>query len=223
MNSAPRHASAAEQAYVALKERITRGELEAGTRLTEEQLAVELGTSRTPVREAMRKLVADGLLQHRPNVGTFVGTWTESDIRQLMDLRAMLEAEVAAAATPSMDADRIAELMEIQDEIEARGADISAENLRRIDVLNRRFHACIAQAARNPRLTTMLTKAIEAPVVRQTLARYSVAQLARSFGHHRELIDAFRAGDAEWARHTMSSHVHAARFALLGERKSDDG
>jgi tripartite-type tricarboxylate transporter receptor subunit TctC len=62
----------------------------------------------------------------------------------------------------------------------------------------------------------MLTNAIEAPVVQQTFRRYSEEQLQRSFHHHREMIDAFRAGDASWARDAMSCHVRAARFAMLG-------
>ena len=61
----------------------------------------------------------------------------------------------------------------------------------------------------------MLTNAIEAPVVQQTFGRYTEGQLQRSFHHHRELIDAFRSGDAAWARAAMGCHVRAARVVML--------
>jgi DNA-binding GntR family transcriptional regulator len=217
MNTAAHFSSTAEQIYSSLKERLAHGEFAPGLRLTEEQLARELGTSRTPVREAMRRLVADGLLQFRPNYGTFVGTWTARDVQQLFDLRTMLESEVAAAAAPVIADAVIDQLEVVQEQIEAQSDDIRGLNLERIDPLNRQFHRLIAEAANNPRLVAMLTNAIEAPIVRQTLRRYTQPQLRRSFTHHRELIDAFRARDAAWAHDTMSCHVRAAKFALLGK------
>ncbi len=213
---APRQGSAADQAYAYVRERVISGEFAAGTRLTEWQIADALGTSRTPVREALRRLVSDGLLRFQRNYGTFVGTSTAKEIGELFELRAVLESEVAGAAARGISAAQLQQLADLQDQIEARGADLGRENIVRITALNREFHRIIAQASDSPRTVAMLTNAIEAPVVQQTFTRYTQAQLQRSFHHHRELIDAFRAGDSTWARDAMSCHVRAARFAMLG-------
>lgn len=208
--------SAADQAYAHVRERLIAGDYASGTRLTEWMIADELGTSRTPVREAMRRLVGDGFLKFRPNHGTFVQTWSTKDIEELFDLRGLLESEIAGTAAGRMAASQIESLAGLQDRIEERGADLGHENLSRIAMLNRDFHQLIAQASESARLVGMLTNAIEAPVVQQTFRRYSQAQLQRSFHHHRELIDAFRVGDSAWAQAAMRCHVRAARFAMLG-------
>jgi DNA-binding GntR family transcriptional regulator len=211
-----KQANAADQAYAYVRQRVISGDFAAGMRLTEWQIADALGTSRTPVREAMRRLVGDGILRFQPNHGTFVGSYSAKEIGELFELRALLESEVAGAAARSISADQIERLKALQDRIEEQGADIGRANIERIGGLNREFHRIIAQASDSPRMVGMLTNAIEAPVVQQTFARYTAAQLQRSFHHHRELIDAFSARDSAWARDTMSCHVRAARFAMLG-------
>lgn len=211
----PKPGSAADQAYEYVRERVIAGDFAAGARVTEWQIADALGTSRTPVREGLRRLVGDGILRFQRNRGTFVGTQTAKEIGELFELRALLEAEVAAMASRNISAGQRADLAALQDRIEERGADLQADNLARIGALNREFHRVIAQASDSPRMVAMLTTAIEAPVVQQTFRSYSESQLRRSFHHHRELIDAFAAGDGAWARDAMRCHVRAARFALL--------
>ena len=207
--------SAADQAYAYVRERLIAGRYESGTRLTEWMIAGELGTSRTPVREAMRRLVGDGYLKFRPNYGTFVESWSAKEIGELFDLRGLLESEIAGQAATRVSAQQLDHLVSLQDQIEANGADLGHDNLARIALLNRDFHQTIALASDSARLVRMLTNAIEAPVVQQTFRRYDQAQLQRSFHHHRELIDAFRVGDSAWAHAAMSCHVRAGRFAML--------
>ena len=211
-----KQANAADQAYAYVRQRVISGDFAAGTRLTEWQIADALGTSRTPVREAMRRLVGDGILRFQPNHGTFVGTYSAKEIGELFDLRALLESEVACAAAGNISAQQLSQLVALQDRIEERGIDLARKNIERIGLLNREFHRVIANASDRPRMVGMLTNAIEAPVVQQTFARYSAAQLQRSFHHHRELIDAFTAHDSAWARDAMSCHVRAARFVMVG-------
>jgi DNA-binding FadR family transcriptional regulator len=73
----------------------------------------------------------------------------------------------------------------------------------------------LAHASHNERLVAMLASAMEMPIVQQTFRRYRPQQLQRSFGHHRELIDALAAHDAPWARSVMSCHIHSAKHAML--------
>ena len=101
------------------------------------------------------------------------------------------------------------------------GTDTDAGNTARIGPLNREFHGVIALASQNGRLISMLSNAIEVPIVQQTFRRYNAMQLARSFGHHRELIEAFRAHDDAWAKCAMGSHIHSAKQTLIGATPHD--
>jgi DNA-binding GntR family transcriptional regulator len=208
----------AARIYAAIKEQIIDGQYAPGARITEQNVAAAFSSSRTPVREAMRQLVADGFALFKPNSGTVVRQWTSEQMREIFDLRALIESEIAGLAALRIGNPEIDALVSLQDAIEAQGADLSADNTIRIGRLNREFHNVMARASHNERLVAMLAAAIEAPLVQQTFRRYSTAQLERSFGHHRELIDAFRANDDSWAKCVMGSHIHSAKQTLLGSK-----
>jgi len=203
--------SSAAHALAYIKKRLISGELASGSRLTEEGLARELGVSRTPVREAIRRLVADGYLRFKPNSGTFVAEWTDEDIRQIFDLRTLLEAQIAEFAAVSITAEELRSLEALQRQLDR----VAERDLESRSVLNRRFHALIAAASRKARLAAALNGAIEMPIVQHTFRRYTPAQAKRSLVHHRELLDALRARDPQWARAVMTSHIRAAMNALL--------
>ena len=208
-------ASTAEQAVAFIKERVLDGTFAPGARLTEEGLARELGTSRTPVREAMRRLIAEGFLRFVPNTGTFVRTWDAQEIREIFALRTTLESEVAAAAAVRISVADIDRLAAIQATLDECGPPHDPESMARVSTLNREFHGLFAAASERPRLIATLANAIEMPIVHQTLRRFTPDQVRRSFGHHRELVQAFRARDPEWARAVMICHVRAASHAML--------
>jgi DNA-binding GntR family transcriptional regulator len=210
----------AHQAYQYIKERVISGSFSAGMRLTEEQLAREIGASRTPIREAMRLLMSDGFLLFKPNVGTFVRSWTAEEIGEIFDLRIVLEAEITRLAGLRISDPDIERLRTIQRQLEAHGPSPSFEQLSSINKLNREFHRVIAEASQNKRLVAMLTNSIEVPIVQQTFRRYTPQQMQRSFQHHRELIDAFAARDSDWAHDVMSCHIRAARHVLLAAQDS---
>lgn len=219
----------ASRIYSAVKQQIIDGRYVPGARITEQQVAAEFRSSRTPVREAMRLLVANGFAVFKPNSGTVVRDWSRAQMQEIFDLRVLIESEIASSAAQHITDAELAELIRLQDRIEAHGArtargrrrpvgtDGSLEPVESIGPLNREFHRLIARASRNERLAAMLASAIEMPIVQQTFRRYTRRQLERSFGHHRELIDAFAAHDAAWARSVMSCHIHAARQAMLAD------
>ena len=211
----------ASRIYSSIKEQIIDGRYAPGARITEQNIAAEFKSSRTPVREAMRQLVADGFALFKPNSGTVVRHWTAEQMRQIFDLRALIESEIAGHAAQRMRRSDVDALVELQDGIEANGVDLSPENTVRIGRLNRDFHNLVARASQNERLVSMLVAAIEVPIVQQTFRRYNAAQLARSFGHHRELIEAFRANDDAWAKCVMGSHIHSAKQTLIGAKPHD--
>jgi DNA-binding GntR family transcriptional regulator len=210
----------ANKIYQNIKEKIIEGTLSPGVRITEQGIAESFKSSRTPVREAIRGLAADGFLIVKANSTTVVRGWGQEEIIELFTLRSMLESELAAMAAINITPQDIQKLVLIQTEIELQGPNISAENTARITPLNRDFHQIIHVAAQSERLVDLLQNTIEVPIVQQTFRRYNPAEMTRSFGHHRELIDALDSRDASWAKSVMNSHIRNAKRVLMATQST---
>jgi DNA-binding GntR family transcriptional regulator len=210
--------SAAERAYEVIRGGILDGTFGLGARLPEEDLAARAGVSRTPVREALRQLAAEGFVTFAPNRGAQVASWSEDDLEEIFQLRALLESYAASRAARRIDAARLLALHELADGMDAAARRGTAAALDRIAELNNRFHRAILTVADSQRLHALLDTVIVVPLVHRTFHRYTPAALRRSMHHHRELLAAFEAADSEWAATVMRTHVLAARAALLGER-----
>ena len=204
-------ASAVERALDAIRAKILNGELAPGERLREEELAEAVGVSRTPVREALRRLDADGLVEFNANRGAHVAAWTEHDLEEIFGLRAVLEGYGARLAAERITDTDIAAL---RDACAGMDAAERADKLDELARLNQRFHATILAAGGNRRLVESLAKLVEMPLVMRTFQRYDDESLHRSLAHHHEMLDALIARDASWAESVMRSHVLAARAVL---------
>lgn len=213
--SSPDGGRAAEHAYRAIRGQIMSGERTGGEWLREGELAAGIGVSRTPVREALRRLAAEGLVHHERNRGVRVENWSAHDLDEIFSLRSLLEpwGSALAASTGAADLEQLAGLADDMDEAaHRRRPDVDA-----ITQLNNRFHRCVLEASLNSRLVSLVSSVVEVPLVMRTFAHYSPAALRRSLGHHHELVDALRAGDPTWAESVMRSHVRAAWTSLLGQ------
>lgn len=199
---------------------IVAGRHPPGGHLREEQLAETIGVSRTPVREALRRLAAEGLINFVPNHGAFVNSWSVDDLRKIFDLRALLESTAAGQAAPRMTEQAIDRLRELASAMVRLAEDRADGYLERISDLNRAFHEIIMRTADNERLAGSVVRTIEFPIVHRTFQRYRAADLRRSLNHHLELIDAFAARDAEWAAAVMRAHVLAAKHVMLSRSPS---
>jgi len=207
----------AESAYEKLRGQILSGELVHGERLAEEEIAENLGISRTPVREALRRLASEGLVDVTPNRGASVARWESADLREIFDLRAILESYAAQRAASRAGPAVIEILSDVCQEMEDIYAHIDGpRSLRSLAERNRRFHRTIIEAAESPRLNSMIDSLTHVPVVMQTFTQYSTHALARSLQHHREIVDAMRAKDADWASSVMRAHILAARDEVVG-------
>ncbi len=204
-----------EAAYQTIRAGILDGRYAAGQRLTGDTLAQEAGVSRTPIREALRRLQAEGLVRMVPNQGATVAGWHASDVAQVFGLRAVLESHAAELATPSLteaQIDRIAELAELTYKL---AHDRPAGFRLALAQANSELHLTIVAGAANERLASMIASVVDMPLVLRTLDIYTQDDLLRSAGHHRELVLAFRARDPLWAGAVMRSHLLAARRAIL--------
>lgn len=207
-------AGAVEKAYVAVRERIIRGAYPPAARITEQGISDTAGVSRTPAREALRRLQAEGFVHVVPNQGAVVAEWTEADIEDIFELRAMLEPYGAARAARRITPEGLVELRRLAQEQHQESVRRSKGYLERIGGINSQFHRAVHRFAASPRLIAALNSLIEAPLILQTFSRYRHEDLVRSAMHHLEIVSALEAHDGEWAAAVMRSHILAARVAL---------
>jgi DNA-binding GntR family transcriptional regulator len=209
---------AADRAYTALRAGIFAGRHAPGARLGEIEVAAELGLSRTPVREALRRLGSEGLVEHLPNRGARVRTWSADDLDEGYEVRALLEglgARRAAARVTPEQLDRLGALADEMVTVDPSLGHRPPGDFADLAALNAEFHALIVSASGSGRLGETLTAVVQVPLVLHTYQRYTPEALARSHAHHHEIVDALRAGDGTWAESVMRSHILAARTVLL--------
>ncbi len=200
---------ASEQAYATIRAHLLSGAVKAGEQLTEDQLSQITGVSRTPVREAVRRLESELLLVRSDTKRLFVADWSPDDIEEMFTLRQMLESHAAERAAKRLSPEQIAALETLNHDLKAAVEETPPDVIRFLDA-NRAFHEAIIEAADSPRLGQLLAKLIEAPVVLRTARTYSQADLRQSARDHDELVAAFAARDPDWARAVMGSHLRRA-------------
>ena len=207
--------TSAGRTVAAVRELILRGDFPAGARLGEVELAERLGVSRTPVREALGRLAAEGLIEIVPNRGARVTSWTVAELEGVFDLRTALEPRLTALAVPqATDADITAldELAWAMLDVGTPGPD---QDLDAIVPFNREFHGRLVALADQPAMASALAGAIHAPIVLRNVHTYDAASLRRSLAHHVEIVAAVSAGDPTWAQAVMTAHIRNARAVMV--------
>ncbi len=207
--------TSAERTLSSVRELILRGEFATGARLGEVELAERLGVSRTPVREALGRLAAEGLVEIVPNRGARVSSWSVAELEEVFDLRAALEPRLTALAVPNARPGDMAALDELAREMVRVGLPGPDQDLDAVVPLNREFHAHLATLAAHPVMASALAGAIHAPIVLRNFHAYDDASLRRSLAHHGEIVAAVRAGDPTWAQAVMTAHIHNARAVMV--------
>jgi DNA-binding GntR family transcriptional regulator len=213
---------ASERAYAIIRSLILSGELSPGTQIREEALAERCGVSRTPVRDALRRLEADQFIRRSDTQRSFVADWSLDDVEDAFKLRAMLEAHAASRASTRISWDQLERLRghnkAILKSMSGEVADVPSflEH-------NREFHRVIVEAAGSDRLAAMLAQVTEQPVVLRTALHYDRDNLQRSWHEHEELLAAFAHRDADWAAAVMTGHIRRAfhAYAEAHQRGAD--
>lgn len=208
----------ADLAYEALRTLILRGGFEPGAHLKEEELAARLGVSRTPLRDALRRLAGDGLVRIERDRGAYVKRFEPEEIDEIFQLRAALEAYGASRAASAIDDEGLARLESLAEDMEKLEKRRGTPDLDRFAVLNNAFHHAILGASRSVRLMQMVTPLIDVPLVmlKQHNWRGNV-NIPQSNVQHRELIAALRAHDPIWARTRMHAHIISTRPRTCGQ------
>jgi DNA-binding GntR family transcriptional regulator len=210
--------SVADRVYAALRERILAGDIPHHARLHQEQLSVELGVSRTPLREALGRLAADGLVELLPQRGARVADITAADMETSYGARLVIEPAAAALAARRRPPEAIAEMRRAIAAHRRDQADVQA-----VFNANRDFHLAVVRASENP----FLLRFAEQLWVRRLGLRVYEEQreppecIAADADWHERIADSIEAGDAHRAERDMRRHIAEAMQLLLSQLAAD--
>ena len=195
-----------------LRDAIRGGVLKPGEWLKENDLADELLVSRTPVREAIRKLEQEGYVVTVPRRGAYVASVSIRDINEIFEIRAALEVlacELAAERITEEEQERLERLLV------AIGRAIEEHDMERIVQTDIEFHELLYQAARNERLLTIIGNLREQLTRFRTISMSYPGRLKATLEEHRSLVDAIGSGDARRARKMAAKHMENSEQTLL--------
>lgn len=202
-----------------LRTAILRGDFQPGERLMENQLADKMGVSRTPIREAIRKLELEGLVIMVPRKGAEVANITEKDIRDVLEVRATLEGLAIKLACENMDPKDIKQLERVNNEF------IKAVKAKQTDIVVKKdiaFHDIIFEASGNEKLIQILNN------LREQIYRYRMEYVYHIADHnqlvkeHLKIVDALKSKDQELATELAIAHVDAQQKSVIEHTKKNN-
>ncbi len=196
--------SLGQQALALLRAKITAQEIEPGQRLDETLLASELGISRTPLREALKTLAAEGLVEQRPRRGCFVSEMSLRDLEEIFPIMAMLEGRVAFEAARKAGAEDMAFLESLHAtlQVQARQGDID-----RYYETNYAFHDALQQVAGNRWLRHLIGDLRKMLKLSRHRSLMLPGRLEESMAEHEDLMAAMRKRDSRGVEKIMNRHL----------------
>jgi DNA-binding GntR family transcriptional regulator len=184
-----------------LRAQIFERRLEPGTWIDELKLAAEYGISRTPLREALKVLAAEGLITMRPRRGAYVAEMSRDDVAQIYHLLALLEADAAAEVARHASDEQLAQLQQLHERLEKQVRQRDA-----FFAANERFHMALLEAAGNRWRTQIVTDLRKVMKLNRHHSLFKQGRLADSLGEHRLLMEALRRRHAARASALMKAH-----------------
>jgi DNA-binding GntR family transcriptional regulator len=195
--------TAEEEAYLHIQRALRLGRYKPGERLIPEDIAAEIGMSRMPVREAFRRLAADGLVVLRPNRGCIVAGLTVDELYEIFEMRSVLEGLAVRLAMPRIDEDELDDLERLLDRMERAGKSGSSDWV----VRHQEFHGRICALSQRPKLIHQISAlhGVIEPYMRIWFDDVDKPLSARE--EHAAVIAALRSGDAGHAEQVMQEHI----------------
>lgn len=195
--------TATERAYRTIREKIIRLEYAPGELLVESGLAEELGTGRTPVREALKMLACENLVVIIPQRGIYVADISLTDLQEIAELRLAVEGLAAQLAAQRITPQQLERLRSLTHQL----AHTAPDDVERLMEIDRQFHVTVAEAAGNKHLADVIISLYDKSLRLWRLALTRVGALASSIERHEELLDALEYGNAAKAAEIMQEHV----------------
>ncbi|MET8982772.1 GntR family transcriptional regulator [Streptomyces sp. NPDC004539] len=197
-----------------MRERIIRGDIGPGAPLSEIALAEEFGVSRTPVREALKQLQTEGLVEIRPRVGTFVTTPSRREITELFEMKELLEG---AAVRLLARRGRVAEIDLLERNLREAGEVVARDDRKRYAALVQEFHDLLIAGADNSKLEShyrmLMNQLAYSRLVDTSLSR--PGRTPQSDREHHRVLELILEKDGDSAEQVMREHVRASRRAVL--------
>jgi DNA-binding GntR family transcriptional regulator len=219
--------SVRERAYLLIQQKIARGDLRPGSAVSEVPLAQELGSSRTPVREALGQLVAEGLLEQTPHRGAVVVQLRRQDIIDLYELREALEVyavgKAARRGNTPQDLERLRnfaeDILRLRDELpQTPGSSLDPKQMHRFIACDLGFHTLLLRMAANPRiLKTVNETRLLMRIFSIHRQGHDAAMLTEIHKQHQEIYDSVAGQDPLRARDIMAAHIQQSQQERLVE------
>lgn len=195
-----------------IRQAIIDGTFSPGERLMEIQLADEMGVSRTPVREAIRKLELEGFVVMIPRRGTYVADISIRDITEIYEIRTCLDVLSAGLAAERITDEELEALNRLLVEI---GQYMAENNMEKIVEADTAFHDILYQASRNERLRSIINNLREQLTGIRGRSMSYPGRLVETMDEHRALVDSIAARDVERAQEAARAHVENAEHTLM--------
>ncbi|WP_043929757.1 GntR family transcriptional regulator [Bacillus sp. EB01] len=201
-----------------LRESIITGKIKPGEHLKERQLAEAMGISTTPIKEALRILSHEGLVETYPRKGAYVSHMVETSIAEILMVRASLESLSARLCTDKIDEKGLREL-EVQ--INRMEHIVRSKDTERLSLENTKFHQMIQQGAENPVIKQMLSVIVNYDNMFRKKALSLEMEVEEGFAEHRKIFEAIRDRDSELAEKRMKDHImrtttHVMKYLNIG-------
>lgn len=201
---------ASHLAYSEIRNRLLAGEFLPGERLSESDLSEKCGVSRTPVREALRRLALEYFVRIEPNRGAFVIDWSCEDVMDMFEMRSMMEGLAARKAAERADERHLSQMTDLIDKIDAIATENSAAMWEDFIKLNREFHDTVFEASGSRKLTEIIARFVEQAIVMRTASKFTPDDVRRSNQHHKDLLQAIKGRNGVLAESIMRVHILAA-------------
>lgn len=204
--------------YAKIRGDILNGVLEPGEKLREEKLASKLNISRTPIREAIRRLTVEGLLIYIPNRGVTVRNYTIDDVEDAYNLRAVVEGYAASLAAQNRETQLIIQLEESNHHYKTiieNSFKVGQKDTEAILKANSEFHDTIVMMSKNSYIKNFLRSLVAIPVLYRGFYWFDEDELKTSIKHHSDIVSAIKHRDSEQAKALMSTHLYHGRDRVL--------
>ncbi len=202
-----------EVVYEALREAIIKNQFKPGERLMETELADEMEVSRTPVREAVRKLEAEGYVVMIPRKGTYVASLSIQDINDVYEIRAALEGMAASQAAIRASEEEIAAIKEC---IDAEAVLWESDDLEKTVESDIQFHSLLYRASKNKKIESLINDLREQTQRLRSSTLSTPGRLKFALDEHRKILAAIEARDPQGAQEAALAHIERSREVMLG-------
>lgn len=215
------HTALSDKVYEVLKKKILERELKPGDKVVVDEVAGQLGVSRTPVKDALNRLALEGLIDKVARRGTFVSTPSAQDVDELFDLRLLMESYAAEKVLEKGKADLfLAEMKKCMDNID-RIAQSDDPDYDAYLTWNRDLHWFLIKLADNNRLLQMY-ESLNIPIqVARVHYSHSIESVIHTQQGHQEIYQAFENRDLEQVKQAIAAHINNVREAVLVSIESD--